>query len=150
MRVDIVAYDRHGQLVLIVEIKKKLGTSSQWATMLKRNILAHGALPDARFFLLALPDRFYLWKNAGSWSGLVQPMLEIDPQPFLLPYYQKAGVTPEQIGGRGFELIVTSWLADLLRSEVLPDRAKNGQKWLVESGLFEAISGGRLEHEVAL
>lgn len=150
MRVDLMVYDRNGQIVLIVEVKKKLGTSSEWATMLRRNIFAHGALPAAKFFLLALPDRFYLWKNVASRPELVQPTFEIDSQPLLQPYFDRVGVSIEKITGRSFELIIAAWLDDLLHLETAPEGGDKQKGWIVESGLFEAIRGGHLDHEVDL
>lgn len=150
MRVDLVAYDRNGQIALIVEVKKKLGTSSEWAAMLRRNMVAHGALPDAKFFLFALPDRFYIWKNVASRPELVRPTFEIDPQPLLQPYFDKVGVTLEKMSGRSFELIIAAWLGDLLHLEATPEGEDKQKGWIVESGLFEAIHRGHLDHEVDL
>jgi len=39
---DLALYDRNGQLTAVAEVKNKLGTSREWATQLRRNILAHG------------------------------------------------------------------------------------------------------------
>ena len=53
---DIFAFDRDGQLVLIAEAKSKRGTSINWAAKMRRNMFAHGLMPNAPYFLLALPD----------------------------------------------------------------------------------------------
>ncbi|MCP4701847.1 MAG: hypothetical protein GY862_34050, partial [Gammaproteobacteria bacterium] len=85
MKADIVVYDRNRQIALIAEVKKKPGVTSEWAVKWRRNILAHGELPDVTFFMVALPDRFYLWKNAGNQPELVEPSFEIDAEPILRP-----------------------------------------------------------------
>src|SRR5687768_11362330 len=86
---DFAVYSPKGEIVLIVEAKVLTETSSGWATRTRRNILEHDVTPNSRFFLLALPDRFYLWKDASITPELVEPSYEIDAVPFLQPYYEK-------------------------------------------------------------
>ncbi|MEK6410698.1 MAG: hypothetical protein AABN34_27550 [Acidobacteriota bacterium] len=146
---DIVAFDGSGQLVLIVEVKCKFGTSDEWAKRMRRNLYAHGLLPSVPFFLLALPDRFYLWKNAGSEAEALEPTMEIDPAAFLGPYYDRAGVAPDELTGKTFELIVAGWLNAVIRADSLADLEGDNLEWLATSGLLDSLSGGRLELEAA-
>ncbi len=150
MKADIVVYDRNGQIVLIIEIKKKLGASSEWATKWRRNILSHGSLPDAKFFMTVLPDRFYLWKDAGNLPELVEPTFEIDAKPILKPYFDESGTFPEKITPQGFELIIAAWLNSLLRFNTLLNQKSDTPKWMIQSGLSEAVNGGYLDYEVIL
>lgn len=53
-------YDRDNQLVLLVEVKSKLGAPPEWAARLRRHLLAHGTCPNAQYFPMVFPDRFYL------------------------------------------------------------------------------------------
>ncbi|MCP4111272.1 MAG: hypothetical protein GY749_38055 [Desulfobacteraceae bacterium] len=145
MKADIVVYDRNGQIVLIIKIKKRLGVSSEWAIKWRRNILSHGSLPDAKFFMTALPDRFYLWKNAGNLPELVEPTFEIDAKPILKLYFDESGTSPEKIAPQSFELIVGVWLNSLLLNQ-----KNDAPKWIIQSGLSEALSGGHLDYEVVL
>lgn len=147
---DILAFDRFGQVALIGEIKNKRGTSAEWAAKMRRNMFAHGLLPNAPFFLLALPDVFYLWKNTGINLDVIAPTQKIDPQPFLQPYYENSGISPDNLTGRSFEFIVTSWLNQALRAKSQQDLFSKNQDWLVSSGLFDKLAGGRLELEVAV
>jgi hypothetical protein len=149
-RADLVLYDRNGQLTAIVEVKNKLGTSREWAAQLRRNILAHGEYYCADFFLLVTPDRLYLWKNAGTTPVLVSPMYEVDTQPIFAPYFKSAGIDPRHASGHAFELVVTAWLGDLVRSGERPEKLTNGQRWLVESGFLTAVRDGRIEYEVVV
>ena len=146
---DILAFDRDGQLALIAEVKNKRGTSMEWAAKMRRNMYAHGLLPNAPFFLLALPDAFYLWKNTGRDVALIEPLQRLDPNPFLQPYYETSGVSPSALTGRSFELIVTSWLNQVLRAKDPQDLSTSNQDWLVSSGLFHKLAGGHLELDVA-
>lgn len=146
---DILAFDRNGQLTLIAEVKSKRGTSSDWAAKMRRNMFAHGLMPTAPYFLLALQDAFYLWENNGGESGIIEPTQRINPDSFLQPYYEKSGVAPTDLTGKSFELIVASWLNGVVQSRS-PHQLKNGsQDWLVNSGLFERLVGGHVELETA-
>ena len=147
---DILAFDRYGQLELIAEVKNKRGASSEWAARMRRNMFAHGLLPNAPFFLPALPDNFYLWKNTGINLDVTEPTLKVDPSPFLEPYYESSGISPNDLTERSFEFIVTSWLNKVLRVKSQQDLFSKNQDWLVSSGLFDKLSGGRLEMEVAI
>ena len=147
---DILAFDRYGQLALIAEVKNKRGASSEWAARMRRNMFAHGLLPSAPFFLLALPDNFYLWKDTDRNLDVIEPTQKIDPRPFLQPYYQNSGISFENLTGRSFEFIVTSWLNQVLRVKSPKVFFGEGQDWLVSSGLFDKLAGGYLETEVAV
>ena len=148
LNTDMAIYDKNGQLALMAETKKRLNTSSNWAAKMRRNRLAHGLMPRAKFFLLALPDRFYLWKDKDMTPEVISPNYEIDPLPFLASYYDNRSKKQlEALSGESFELIISSWLSKLLQANVLPSELQD-QEWLVESGLFEAIKQGHLAIEV--
>jgi hypothetical protein len=146
---DFTLYDRNGRLIAVAEVKNKLGTSREWAAKLRRNLLAHDDRYGTEFFLLVTPDRLYLWKNAGSTLTLVQPTYEVEAKTIFAPYFERAGVAPDEVSGQAFELVVTAWLGDLLRSEEPPEKFTNGQGWLVESGFLTAVRNGRIEYEEA-
>jgi len=150
MKVDIVIYDRSGQIILIAEIKKKPGVSAEWAAKWRRNILSHKTLPDAKFFLIALPDHFYLWKDAGNTPEVVAPTFEIDAEPVLKPYLDKSGISSENISSQSFELIIENWLNSILHIKNPLNQDAGIPNWIPASGLSEAIKGGYLKHEVTL
>lgn len=148
---DLSVEDRNGQLALVVEVKRKTNVSPEWAAQLRHNILAHGTFPKAPYFLIAFPDQFYLWSNAeipGDRSEPTQPTYTIDARPILEPYFKRAGVTAEKISRQSLELIVASWFGEITHSEKLPDSV-DIQRWLIESGLYAALAGGKFEHEAA-
>jgi hypothetical protein len=146
---DFVAYSPDGQIALIAEAKGRTNTTRSWATQLRRNMLSHGAVPSSRFFLLALPDRLYLWKDAGNKSELVEPTYEIDAAPFFQPYFAAARVSPDKLTSQSFELIVTSWLRELVRSGLPADVPEPQRRSLLESGLLDALKGGSVAVEVS-
>lgn len=139
---DLVLYDRHGQLAALVIIKNKRGTTRDWATQFRRNILASEALPPVPFLLIVTPDRLYLWRGAGNEPVLVPPTYEGDPSPMIEPYFRRSRVDPGQVSSLVFEFIVDAWLSDLIRG----DRAGG---WLEHSGLLSCIHGGRIDHQAA-
>ncbi|HEY9749654.1 MAG TPA: hypothetical protein V6C63_13300 [Allocoleopsis sp.] len=144
---DLSVTDRNGQLALVVEAKRKINASPEWAARLRRNILAHGTFPKAPYFLMVFPDRFYLWTNVEAHLEQSEPTYTIDARPILQPYFEQAGVTAEQISGQSLELIVASWLGEIMHSE--QPLENQAQRWLVDSGLYAALADGRFEREMA-
>jgi len=150
MKADFVVYDRNGQIVLIAQVKRKTGVSAEWASKWRRNMLSHGVLPDAKYFLIALMDRFYLWKDAGNAPEPVAPTFEIDAGPVVKPYLDESGISAENISPQSFELIIATWLNSVLHIKIPMNEENEIRKWITDSGLSEAVSGGYLKHEVTL
>lgn len=148
-RADLALYNRDGQLIAVVEVKNKLGTSALWAAQLRRNILAHGGFQNVPYFLLMTPDRIYLWKDAGTDPVPTSPTYERAAQGIFSPYFNKSAIEPSEVSSAAFELIVTAWLGNLVRTADKPEDLTSEVAWLVESGLLGAIQDGRLEYEVA-
>lgn len=144
----MMVFDANRDPMMVVEVKNKPGKSREWAAKTRRNMLAHESLPKTPYFLLALPDRFFLWKDAGNSPEIIEPTYEIDPTPFLAPYFEKSGLSPENLSRYSFELIVLSWLNELNQiHDNLSDIPKETLGWLVESGLLEAMAGSNVEFE---
>ena len=144
MKADIVVYDRNKQITLITEVKNKPNVSWQWAAQWRRNILAHEELPDVTFFMIALPNKFYLWKDAGNKAKVIEPSFEINAEPILKTYLQK---DRKILTENGLESVISSWLNSLLNIE---NNDLSIQDWGIRSGFFNAIKGGTLVNEVFL
>ena len=149
-RADLALYNTHGRLTAIVEVKNKMRTSSEWAALTRRNILAHGDFIGADFFLLITPDRMYMWKDAGTDPVPVPPTYEADTTKEFAPYFESVGVSPETISGHAFELVVGAWLGDVMRSARRTDENTDTLRRLVDSGLRTAVKDGRLEYEAVV
>jgi hypothetical protein len=147
---DLVAYNPQKQIALITEIKGKVDASRSWATELRRNMMAHSHWPASEFFLLALPNRLYLWKNAGNIPDLIEPSYEVDATPFFQPYFQRSRLTANNINKYGFELIVSAWLNEVLWVGLSGDLPEPQQQFFQDSGLLEALKGGTVAVEVPL
>lgn len=165
-RADAVVHSQDGSLQLEVEVKTKRHVTADWAARLLRNMIVHGAGPSAPYFMLALPDRIYLWDlrrrgPAGGISTLTPESAEIGPQPdyeadaapALSPYLGGPQEIPE-LGEEGLILVVTTWLTDLLNSDPsgLRERITQPelQAMLFDSGLYDAAKLGAVATESAL
>jgi hypothetical protein len=142
---DIAILDKQGVPTALVEVKSKLGTTPDWAAALRRDLAAHGIMPDARFFVLATPDRFYFWIDKTTSPVAALPDFSFEPDAALRPYYDEVGIRPDELAETSLELLIASWLSELARgsgAERVPDEAHS---WLRDSGFLAAIRGGRLE-----
>ncbi|MFN2453249.1 MAG: hypothetical protein ABR577_03415 [Pyrinomonadaceae bacterium] len=146
---DISVFSPDDKLQLIVEVKNKQGASPDWAANMRRNLFVHSVVPTTPFFLLALPDRFYLWKNANP-VEVVPPDYEIDPRPILRAYTDTHEHYLDKLSGYGLELIINSWLNDLLNTNLTGETAEPYEKWLFDSGLYDAIQHGSVRTEATV
>jgi hypothetical protein len=148
--IDLVAYDPMGRVVLLAEAKSRGGTSAQWASRLRSNLLAHGALPQAKYFLIATPERIYLWqqdlwqKDAAAYEETA-PDFIVDATKELKPYFEKFHQRPSEIGREEFEILVSSWLNNIAWSGEELHNGNSSLGWLKESGLAESLREARLE-----
>lgn len=148
VRPDLALYDRDERLVAVVEVKGRLGTSEDWAAQFHRNLLSLG-MPGAPFFLLATPDRLYLWTGEASPSGKDRPSFVVDARPILGPFFQRARIKPEEVSPHVLEFVVADWLTELVHSSD-PKRLAGGENgWLMESRFLPAIHHGRIDYQLA-
>ena len=143
--IDLVAYDPSGRVVLLAEAKSRGGTSALWASGLRRNMLAHGALPPTKYFLIATPERIYLWQHDAASYSEAAPDFIIDATEELKPYFEKFHQRPSEIGPEEFELLVSSWLTNIAWSGEERRKENSSRGWLIESGLAESLREARVE-----
>lgn len=141
-RPDIAVYSTDGRPQLVVEVKGLVNKTPDWAAMLRHNLT--GDLPPQRanYFILALPDRFYVWQNAQD-PAPRRPDVELDTAEVLHRYMPR----PEssRVGWREseLELSVAAWLDDLVRAGVaVPD--VGWVRELARIGLLDSIRGGEV------
>jgi len=133
--IDFVAYDKEGGVALLAEAKSTRGTSEIWAARLRQNMLSHGTLPGAKPFLIATPERIYLWKQQASGLPEAPPEYSADAQKVLEPYFAKLRQEPSKIGPEAFDFLVLTWLVDVARS------GQNGSRKDPSSDLLSELSG---------
>jgi hypothetical protein len=147
-RWDFAVYDGDNKLVLVVEVKARLKTSTNWAINLYRNILSNTTPTTTPYFLMTFPDKFYLWVNDDTQINTDQPTVEVDAQPILQPYFDQSGIIPSQISGASFELVIAAWLNSVIQSSEQEKSNKSPEQWLYDTGLHRALVGGTIEYEV--
>lgn len=146
---DLTIDNRDGQSILAVEVKSKLCVSAQWAAQWRRNIFVHGSFPQVPYLLMAFPDIFFLWTPNQSYFEVVEPTYKIDATPIISPYCERANINPNTISEHSLELIIESWLSEIIHTDLSPVEINNSLSWLVQSGLYEAFSGGHFEQKSA-
>ena len=144
---DIEVYSPDRRLQLVVEVKGKSDATPQWAAQIRRNLLSHLLIPPAPFFLLASRDHFYLWKDGTAQLDAKLPDYVVDSRPIIAPYIDNTSIKLERIGDSSLQLIITSWLNLLVNSQLSPADISGTEKWLLESGLYDAIKKGSVEPE---
>jgi hypothetical protein len=139
---DVAVYAPDAKLQLVVKIKKRLGTSAEWVTRMYQNMRTYALLPNSPYLLFAFPDFFYLWKNALPVSESNPPDFTIETQEILKPYLDLSYVSLEDINEYSLELLVTSWLEDLVKSKVSLEIPPF--QWFKDSGLYHTIKNGSI------
>jgi hypothetical protein len=142
-RPDLVVTSPDNRILLVVEVKSRPNASAAWAAELRRNLTTHGVLPEAPYFLLALPDKFFLWKQTGS-APSGPPDYEVDAEDVLRPYLRSIKSPLAELSESGFESLVRLWLEDLVQN------TSTGQpRWLHASGLDEVVHDGVVTSQMA-
>ena len=104
--IDIIAYDQAGRVILLAEVKSRLGTSAQWAKRYRQNMLAHGLFPQSLFFVIATPDRMYFWKQDGLKATDSEPDFTMLASSEFEPYFETLGQTPAVVSEETLEILV--------------------------------------------
>jgi hypothetical protein len=143
--IDLIAYDDAGRVILIGEVKSKAGTSGQWAAQFRRNMLAHGVLPQALFFLIATPETMYFWRQDHPVAGDEPPEFTVDAAKEFGPYLDKVRSGSLTVGQEALEILVFSWLTDIARTGDERVKQDPSMKWLAESGLIDSLDKVHIE-----
>lgn len=144
-RADILVFSPRHELQAVVEVKAKRGAGAEWAASLRENLLRHGLVPVAKYFLMVFPDVVYLWRDGEAEGGA--PSLVVPTEEALGPFFRIVG--ERSIDKQGLELVVASWLDTLTDPDRTREQVEASDRWLVESGLYDSIRGGRVEHQAA-
>ena len=63
LKADILIRNQKGQILAVVEIKNREDIDLDVATAFRRNMIAHGLIPQIPFFLLLSQDIGFIWKG---------------------------------------------------------------------------------------
>lgn len=156
---DVTVVDRKGKPVLAAEARSRFDVSDSWASGTFRNLYAHGSIPDVPYFLLALPDTFYLWRDPGKkaleafMEGRRSALGEVDVPPdysepaweIIRPYLGRRDPHPQEVSSHAMRMVLDAFLVAVLNTQDLTrENAPNNLWWLFDSGLHEAMRGGSL------
>jgi len=135
---DVVIVDRSGAAAAIVEMKALNGATVQTATRYLRNLLAHGAVPRARYVLLITPEMGYVWSDPAQVLRQAAPALTF-PMNRIVGHYLPADRDRTPMRDLVLEPIVRQWLADLADGVAVDERVESS---LSEIGFLNAVRGG--------
>ncbi len=159
--IDIAVFDSAKNLQLIVEIKNRLRASPSWARKLRDDMLNSSIVPMSPYFMLALPDTFYLWKITEN----EEFEWKIPAEEIITPYIEKFALETTDISVADFtefrtdpylviqkhydfEQVVAAWLNDMIRFEL--SESKTVPDVLISSGLYEVIKNGSISIEAVV
>lgn len=131
---DFLVQSRNGRMILAVEARSRPSAGRRWAAEFRRNLLASG-IPATPFFLLALPDRFFLWGPQAT-DPMAPPDYEINPEQVLRPYLADLPWSLSSLGNGSFDMLVSLWLDDAVHGT-----AKCHPTWMIDSGLDRELLG---------
>ena len=134
---------------MIFEVKAKHHTTPQWAAEFRRNLLRREEFRPTQYFAIVTPDQLYLWREPKPETDVVLPDFVVDSRPLFLPYLQKTSVDLDRISRFTFEMLVISWLSDLVYVRRETESLEPGQAWLMDSGFLDATRNGRLFYDHA-
>ena len=145
---DITLRNQKGEPLMIFEVRAKHHTTPQWAAEFRRNLLRREEFRPTQYFAIVTPDQLYLWREPKP-GTVVLPDFVVDSRPLFLPYLQKTSVDLDRISPFVFELVVISWLSDLVYARRETEDLEPRQAWLLDSGFFDATKNGTLFYDHA-
>lgn len=144
-RPDIEVYSLDHRLQMVVEVKSTPGVSPEWAARFRHNLLAHGAVPNAPYFLIALPDCLFLWSNG---SGADRPPdYEAATADVVREYLGAWAGSADGLGEGSLQIALGSWLRDLAQASRPPRDDSEADRMLLRSGAYQAIRHGSVAFE---
>jgi hypothetical protein len=136
-RPDILVRSPEGYPIAVVEVKNQQNLSRDVAMKLRRNMVAHGLLPQVPFFLLASQDVGFLWKEPKYVSYDIPPTYEFPMDKVVARYLKRE--PGERLYGAELELVLLQWLIDLTQGA--HKNVEEPEKTLALSGFSESIKG---------
>jgi hypothetical protein len=141
---DIAVYDPDYNLQLVVEIKNLPAADNQWAIQMRGNLLfKYEMTPNAPYFLLALPDHFYLWTNSKGVGEDAPPDYVINATA-ALTYFKPLPRPLTRLGRDGLEMLMNEWLRTVVATELQRTEVGQPLAWLFDSGLYNTIKQGEV------
>jgi len=134
--------EKRGKPVVAVESRNIDAPSAEWAAKYLTNILEEGDVPECPYFLLALRNRLYLWRNPKLPVSL--PDFEGDTSDALAPHLVRLRRPLSDLSLNSFRMLIEGLLFEIVMG-VLPENGD--RKWLVDSGFADAIRNGYIRQK---
>jgi hypothetical protein len=146
-RADIVAHSPQREPSAVIELKNRRQLTPEVAVTLRRNIIAHGLLPNVPFFMVLSQDVGYLWpgsdQSVSVWHA--QPTLQFPMGPVVRRYLPGLDAG-ERVDEAQLRLLVLQWLTDL--SSLPQSASSEPERLLGATGFLEALKGANAFSEV--
>jgi hypothetical protein len=141
--VDLVI-EKGGDAIVAVEARNIESPSGEWAAEFLTNILEYGDLPECPYFLLALRNRMYLWRNPKLPVSL--PDFEGDTSDALQAFLVRLRRPLAGLSLNSFQMLIEAFLFEMVMG-VLPE--SGDLTWLVDSGFADAIRNAYIRQNIA-
>lgn len=141
--VDLII-EKRGTPVVAVESRNLESPSAEWAAEFLTNILGYGDVPSCPYFLLALRNRLYLWRDPKLPVSL--PDFEGDTSDALRQYLVRLRLPLAGLSLDSFRMLIEAFLFEITMG-VLPE--SGDRKWLVDSGFADAIRNAYIRQQIA-
>lgn len=138
VRPDILIQNPDTSPVAIVEVKNRQHLSPDIATEYRRNLLVHGALLRAPYFLLLSQDVGFLWHNGKADCVDMPPSSEF-PMGDVMARYLPHLMPQDRLRGEELRLVILQWLLDLAYGP--PPNGEMPEQTLAHAGFLQAIRG---------
>jgi hypothetical protein len=135
-------YDSQGQLVVLVEAKRRFGTTPAWAREWHEIMMERADRPINATVVLVVPDRAYVWRPGADNSAA--PDVSFEAGPWFEPYFTRLQIPVREVAPHVFEQIVGLWLRDVVEGE--PPRSDTPER---ASALFSGLRGGEVVEQMA-
>ncbi len=141
---DLLVVDPRDRPVAAIEVKNRPKLDRPEATMIRRNLFAHGIVAPVDYFLLVSQDIGYLWGPAKRDAIDAEPDLSF-PMSTVLERYSVEPTTSGRLFNSQLELLVSSWIQELTS----PSGQAEGEPELSleRAGFTSAVRRGRVVAE---
>jgi hypothetical protein len=104
-------YDSYGQLLALVEARRRFGTTPSWAREWHEVVMEPADRPINATVWLVAPDRVHVWRPGADKSA--PPDWTFEAEPWLDPYFTRLKIPPHEVAPHVFAQIVGLWLRDV-------------------------------------
>jgi hypothetical protein len=142
LNADILLRAPDGCVLAVVEVKNRIGLTSEIAAEFRRNILEYSGLGVAPYFLLVSQDAGHLWRQSAGLGDAAPPDASFDMTRVVTRF---AGEQAPDSRLMGFQLqsVMYQWLLDL--AEGFDSADPQVVASLAATGFIDVVRGASVE-----